>query len=91
MMYYASKVTIYYVIIGCRVLDEISEVLGDRDFVTAEDVEQLQYMEQVHVSAGAYELPEVLGVWLITLAPGISYVENFIKYLPLLNKQKKKD
>ena len=33
----------------CRVLDEISEVLGDREFVTAEDIEQLQYMEQVHV------------------------------------------
>ena len=31
-----------------RVLDEISEVLGDRDFVTAEDIEQLQYMEQVY-------------------------------------------
>ena len=33
-----------------RVLDEIilSEVVGDRKFVTAEDIEQLQYMEQVH-------------------------------------------
>ena len=31
-----------------RVLDEISEVLGDRKFVTAEDIEQLQYMEQVY-------------------------------------------
>ena len=30
-----------------RVLDEISEVLGERSFVTAEDVEQLHYLEQV--------------------------------------------
>ena len=37
---------------GYRILDEISEVLGDRSFVTAEDVEQLIYLEQVqHISA----------------------------------------
>ena len=30
-----------------RVLEEISEVLGDRDYVTPEDIDQLKYMEQV--------------------------------------------
>ena len=30
-----------------RVLDEISEVVGERTFITAEDIEQLKYMEQV--------------------------------------------
>lgn len=32
-----------------RVLTEISDVLGDRKLVTADDLEQLHYTEQVHV------------------------------------------
>ena len=40
-----------------RVLDEISEILGDRDFVTAEDIEQLQYMEQVYYNHVTCSLP----------------------------------
>ena len=43
----------------CRVLDEISEVLGDREFVTAEDIEQLQYMEQVRV----YGIAIIFSYW----------------------------
>lgn len=35
------------IFIDSRILDEISEVLGEREFVTATDIEQLQYMEQV--------------------------------------------
>ena len=38
----------------CRVLDEISEVLGERSYVTAEDIEQLQYMEQVYISVRSF-------------------------------------
>lgn len=32
-----------------RVLDEISEVLGDRTEVTADDLEKLTYLEQVEI------------------------------------------
>ena len=31
-----------------RVLEEISEVLGERKTVTADDLEQLKYLEQVN-------------------------------------------
>ena len=33
--------------IASRVLDEISEVLGENTFVTAEDIDKLQYLQQV--------------------------------------------
>ena len=32
----------------CRLIAEINDVLGDKKEVTAEDVEKLQYTEQVH-------------------------------------------
>ena len=44
-------------------MDEISEVLGDRDFVTAEDIEQLQYMEQVRILACVTNCGEILSRW----------------------------
>ena len=30
-----------------RVLEEVNEVLGGRDYVSAEDLDKLQYMDQV--------------------------------------------
>jgi len=36
-----------FVLIFLRVVAEISEVVGDEDVVTAEDLERLQYLEQV--------------------------------------------
>ena len=34
-----------------RLLDEVDEVLGDKDTVSAEDIEKLQYTEQVSYNA----------------------------------------
>ena len=32
----------------CRLESEVSDVLGDKDYVTMEDLEKLQYTEQVN-------------------------------------------
>ena len=34
---------------GFRLESEISEVLGDKSFVSEEDLEKLQYTEQVYI------------------------------------------
>ena len=44
---YFFSIVYYSSVLTCRVLEEISEVLGDRDYVTQEDIDQLKYMEQV--------------------------------------------
>jgi hypothetical protein len=38
---------VYMYVCTCRLESEVSEVLGDRDYVTMEDLEKLQYTEQV--------------------------------------------
>ena len=37
-----------YVATLCRVLEEISEVLNEKESVTSKDLEELQYLDQVH-------------------------------------------
>jgi len=37
-----------YVATLCRVLEEISEVLDEKEAVTSKDLEELQYLDQVH-------------------------------------------
>jgi len=37
-----------YVATLCRVLEEISEVLNEKEAVTSKDLEELQYLDQVH-------------------------------------------
>jgi len=37
-----------YVAILCRVLEELSEVLNEKKAVTSKDLEELQYLDQVH-------------------------------------------
>jgi len=38
-----------YVATLCRVLEEISEVLNEKKAVTSKDLEELQYLDQVHL------------------------------------------
>jgi len=37
-----------YVATLCRVLEEISEVLNEKQAVTSKELEELQYLDQVH-------------------------------------------
>ena len=37
-----------YVATLCRVLEEISEVLNEKQAVTSKELEELQYLDQIH-------------------------------------------
>lgn len=55
MYYYLYKHVCMFMILAklyytrCRLLEEVDEVLGDRQTVTADDLEGLKYTEQVFI------------------------------------------